>query len=65
MSATSCDRSEIVNVIEVQKKKQRVNDGYIDIDNAEGEDYYDDEDDEYDDEYDSEIDLELQTGLSG
>lgn len=58
--------SEVVKITEVAKKKQRVNDGYIDL--SDGEDEYDDEYGAYDDEYgdESEIDelLEIQTGFS-
>lgn len=62
------DKSEVVNVIEVKKKKQRVNDNYIDIDddNGEDDDYYDEE--EYDDEFGADamddFDIEMMTGLS-
>ena len=52
--------SEIVDVINVQKQKQRVNEGYID-----GDDESDDSDGSYDDEddYDSELEYQADNSL--
>eukprot|EP00347_Sterkiella_histriomuscorum_P022614 403337819 len=61
---TENDLSEEVNVIEVEPKKQRVNDNYLELNNEQlrqialeydDEDYYDDEDGEYDSEENSQI----------
>lgn len=59
--------SDVVQVIEVKKKKQRVNEDYLDPDGSD-DDYYG-EDDDYDDEY-GELDddrleeIEMVTGMS-
>ena len=58
--------SEVLNVIEVPKKKQRVNDQYM---NESGDlvddDYYDEEDyGDYDDESESDDEYERLTGQS-
>ena len=59
--------SDVVQVIEVKKKKQRVNEDYLDPDGSD-DDYYG-EDDDYDDEYGEADDdrleeIEMMTGMS-
>jgi hypothetical protein len=56
-------QSEVVKVVEVAKKKQRVNDAYAE--DMDGEDLEDDYDDEYydDEDYDDES-MEMMTGVS-
>ncbi len=58
-------QSEILKVIEVKKKKQRVDDNYLGVEDVDGLDS--DYDDEYDEEYDAEdaeMEIEDLTGLS-
>lgn len=57
-------QSEILKVISVKKKKQRINDNYLGVEDADG---LDSEYGEYDDEYDAEeaeMQIEDLTGLS-
>ena len=65
MAESTEPRSEILKVIEVQKKKQRINDNYLGIEDVDGLDDSD-YDDEYGSEYDSEAEMRIEdlTGLS-